>query len=98
MSGLAATHGQLFIRTHASARPSRDQTHFELVYGSLQFFKRSQNFFGAYDEAPSVSARIHNPDRSPFAIHSGNPAQTPTGIVEIVCDGMGDSWHSYGSY
>ena len=30
--------------------------------------------------------RVHNPNRSPFTIQSGNPAQTPSGFAEIVSD------------
>ena len=29
---------------------------------------------------------VHNPDRSPLAIHSCDPAQAESGIVEIVGD------------
>ena len=48
---------QLFIGSHASARPLQDQTHRELVYRRFQFNKRSQLFFGSDDETLSV-ARI----------------------------------------
>lgn len=32
--------------------------------------------------------RVNNPDRSPFAIHSCGPAQTPSDIMEIVGDDL----------
>jgi hypothetical protein len=50
--------------------PSRDQTHCELVYRPFQFQKRRQYFVGAHNETLSVAMRVHNPDRSAFAIHS----------------------------
>jgi hypothetical protein len=59
---------RLFIRTHVSARPLRDHTHRELVYRPLQFHECSQHFTGANNETLSVAMRVHNPDRSPFAI------------------------------
>ena len=46
----------------------RDQIHRERVYRPLQFHERSQHLIGANDEALSVTMRVHNPDRSPFAI------------------------------
>ena len=62
---------QLFVRTHASAQLSRDQTHRELVYRSLEFHERSQLFIGAENEMLSVIAmRVSNPDRSPVNIKS----------------------------
>ena len=45
----------------------------------FQFQKRSQLFIRAHNETLSVVAmRVNNPDRSPFKIESGDPAQTPT--------------------
>ena len=48
----------------------RYQTHREFVYRPLQFHKGSQDFLRAHGERCPVAARIHNPDRLPFAIHS----------------------------
>jgi hypothetical protein len=40
------------------------------VYRLLQFQKRSQYFFSADDETPSVApVRVNNPDRSPLTIN-----------------------------
>jgi hypothetical protein len=52
---------QLFIGTHVSARPLRDQTHRELVYRPFQLHKRSKLFIGANDETLSVAMRASNP-------------------------------------
>jgi len=40
----------------------------ELVNRPFQFHKRSQYFIGANNETLSLAMRVHNPDRSPFAI------------------------------
>ena len=56
------------------------------MYRPLQFHKCSQLFIGTHDETLSVAMRVHNPDRSPFKIQGGDPAQTPSGFAEIVSD------------
>jgi hypothetical protein len=48
----------LFICSHASARPLREQTHGEREYCPLQFQKRSQQFIGAHNETLSVAAFV----------------------------------------
>jgi hypothetical protein len=51
----------------------------------FQFEKRGQQFICMHNETLSVAAMcVCNPDRLPFAIDCRDPAQTPTGIVEIV--------------
>jgi hypothetical protein len=54
------------------------------VYRPLQFDERSQHFVGTHDKTLSVAMRVHNPDRSPFKIDSGDSAQAPSGFAEIV--------------
>ena len=44
--------------------------HRELVYRSLQFQKRSQDFIGTHDEALPIAMRVHDPDYAPFNIQS----------------------------
>ena len=56
------------------------------VYRPLQFHKCSQHFIGAYDETLSIAMCVNNPDRSPLAIHSFDPAQAKTDFMEIVSD------------
>jgi hypothetical protein len=56
---------QLLFSTHVSARLPQDQTDRKLVYRTLQFHERGQNFFGAHDETLSVDMSVYNPDRSP---------------------------------
>ena len=37
---------------------------------------------------------MHNEDRSPFGIHGRDPAQTPTGFAELICNGLPlPNWH-----
>src|SRR5204863_4389086 len=51
--------------------------------GSFKFQKRSHLF-----------VRVHNEDRSPFGIHGRDPAQTPTGFAELICNGLPvPNWH-----
>jgi hypothetical protein len=38
------------------------------------FQKWCQDFIGSHNETLSVAMRVHNPDRSPFKIDSGDPA------------------------
>jgi len=62
----ASSHGKLGAPTSGGlVRFLRDQTHRELVYGPLQFNKRSQQFIGARNETLSVAMRVCNPNRSP---------------------------------
>jgi hypothetical protein len=54
---------------------------------SFKFQKRSQQFSRLHNETLSVVAmRVSNRDRSPFTIHGGDAAPTPTGFAEIVSD------------
>ena len=36
----------------------------------------------------AASVRVDDPQRSPFGIHGGNPAQTPTGFTQLIRDGF----------
>ena len=76
------------ISTHEYAATSKnaeallqDQIHRELVYRPLQFHEGRQYFIGVHDETFSVAARIHNPYRSAFAIHSFEPTQSEAGVT-----------------
>jgi hypothetical protein len=62
------------------------QTHRELVNRPFQFQKRSQHFIGSHDETLSVTMRVQNPDRSPFAIHRCHVSIAPSGFAEIISD------------
>jgi hypothetical protein len=53
---------QLFIGTHISALPLRDQTHRKLMNRPFQFQKCGQYFIGTDNETLSVAMRVHNPD------------------------------------
>jgi hypothetical protein len=53
------------------------------VYRPFQCHKRSYHFIGAHYKTLSVAMRVHNPNRSPFAIDSCDPAQTPSGFLEL---------------
>jgi len=44
------------------------------VYRRVQFHERRQYFIGTHDETLSAAMRVHNPDFSPFNIHTCNPA------------------------
>jgi len=56
----------------------------------LKFEKRSQFFGGGDDESLSIVAMcVSHEDRSPFAIHGCDTAQTPTAFLEIVSDDLG---------
>ena len=52
----------------------------------FQFQKRRQLFIRVHNETLSVAMRVHNPDRSPFAIQGRDVAPTPTCSAEIVSD------------
>jgi len=58
------------------------------VYRPFRFQKSWQDFIGTHDETLSVAMRVHNPDRSPFAIQGRDAASTPTGFAEIVANGF----------
>jgi len=46
------------------------QTYRERVYRPLQFKECCQDFLRAHNETLSVAMRVHDPDGSPFKIHS----------------------------
>jgi hypothetical protein len=50
----------------------------------FKFDKRRQPFIGVHNEALAIALCGHNPDCSPFAIHTCDAAPTPTGFAEIV--------------
>jgi hypothetical protein len=56
------------------------------VYRPFRFQKCCQDFICTHNETFSVSMRVHNPDRSPFAIQRRDVAVAPSGFVEIVSD------------
>jgi hypothetical protein len=59
----------------------------ELLNRRFESHKRSQYFVRSHNDTLSiVVVCIDNPDCSPFAIQRGHPAQTPTGLAEIVRD------------
>ena len=53
---------------------------------AAEFQKRGQYFFGPHTESLSLAMRVHNPNSASFEIESRDPAQTPTDVMEIVCD------------
>jgi hypothetical protein len=58
-----------------------------LVHRRFQFHQRGQLFIRTHNETLSVTAmRVSNEDRSPFGIHGGDAAPTPTGFAELVSD------------
>jgi hypothetical protein len=73
-------------RLHPQTRHQLNQPHRELVYRPLKFHKRSEFFFGAYDETLPVAMSVHNPNCLPLNIDCSDAAQTPTGFVEIIGD------------
>ena len=53
----------------------------------FQFQKRCQYFIRVHNEPlPIAAMRISNPDCSPLGIDGWDPAQTPSGFLEIVGD------------
>ena len=64
----------------------RDHVHSERMNRPFYFRKTQSTVIGAHDETLSIAVCVHNPDRPPFKINSGDPAQAPTGFVEIVGD------------
>jgi len=53
----------------------------------FEFKKSRQLFIRTHNKALSVAAmRVSNEDRSPFGIHGGDAAPTPTGFAELVSD------------
>jgi hypothetical protein len=62
------------------------QSHRKLVNRPFRFQKCCQDFIGTHDETLSVAMRVHNPDRSPFAIQGRDAALTPSGLAKSVGD------------
>ena len=56
------------------------------LVGSAQARQNSQLLIRPHNETLSVAMRVCNPDRSPFKIESGDPAQTPFRFAEVVGD------------
>jgi len=61
----------------------------------FQFHKRRQLFIGTRDEAPSVAMGVHNPNRSSLKTNCWDPAQTPSGIVELIGDDFPISFRTF---
>src|SRR5467141_1965850 len=65
----------------------------------LKFKKRWEQFIRPNDKPlPVVAMRINDPERSPFRIQGWDPAETPTGLAELIGDDFPAPFHGFSSH